>query len=392
MYRHDHFLALPEDVITFAWSAPMRELAQRVGISDVGLKKLLRLQGIITPPQGYWNKVHAGKDVPAPPEPPPRGPGANGRVRLDGRFCGHVPEAGRMPVDGPFDSTRVPENLEELRRLERKALGKVTVPRDLARPHPGLSDVLGREEKRRAKFEKNEWAWDRPKHDHPLARRQLRIADGLLKALAKRDHQGSLCESETGFELVATVGDMGLTLTIEQIPDRRRASIQMDDRQVRELPASTPLKIGLRRSWRRGESTEWKDEAKARLEPRLADIVASVIVAGEAAFRRSLVEAVEAERQQRAWQEEEWRREIARLEEQRLADLRSSGELLRQAEEIRILVARVEKAMLQGSAPSISRERVACWKTWALAQADALDPVVSLQVLKHLHVPELDDS
>ena len=49
MYRRDTYLALPEDVIAFAWSAPMRELAAMISISDVGLKKLLRSQGIPTP-------------------------------------------------------------------------------------------------------------------------------------------------------------------------------------------------------------------------------------------------------------------------------------------------------------------------------------------------------
>ena len=52
MWRPDDFLALPEDVTAFAWSAPMRQLAQTIGLSAVGLKKLLRGPGIVTPPQG----------------------------------------------------------------------------------------------------------------------------------------------------------------------------------------------------------------------------------------------------------------------------------------------------------------------------------------------------
>ena len=40
------FMAGIAAVTEFAWSAPMRDLAARVGISDVGLKKLLHAQGM----------------------------------------------------------------------------------------------------------------------------------------------------------------------------------------------------------------------------------------------------------------------------------------------------------------------------------------------------------
>jgi hypothetical protein len=32
---------MPEDLIAYAWSAPMRDLAQKLNMSDVGLRKLL---------------------------------------------------------------------------------------------------------------------------------------------------------------------------------------------------------------------------------------------------------------------------------------------------------------------------------------------------------------
>ena len=116
-----------------------------------------------------------------------------------------------------------------------------------------------------------------------------------------------------------------------------------------------------------------------------------MIVAGEAAFRRSLVEAIEAEKQQARWQEEARQRELERLREQRLADLAKSGELLRQAEELRALVARVGAAMEGDRSVDITPDRIEAWKSWALAHADALDPVLSGQVLSHLYVSALDD-
>lgn len=43
------------------WSKPMRDAAAEIGISDVGLKKVCIRHRIPVPPQGYWNKVHAGQ-------------------------------------------------------------------------------------------------------------------------------------------------------------------------------------------------------------------------------------------------------------------------------------------------------------------------------------------
>ncbi len=43
------------------WSKPMREAAAELGISDVGLRKVCLRHRVPVPPQGHWNKVHAGQ-------------------------------------------------------------------------------------------------------------------------------------------------------------------------------------------------------------------------------------------------------------------------------------------------------------------------------------------
>jgi hypothetical protein len=385
MYQNDHFLALPEAVVAFAWSAPMRELASRIGISDVGLKKLLRSHGIAAPPQGHWNRVHAGKKVPGPPKPPQRGPGEIGRVRLDGRFRAHVPEAGRMPVGGPFVSALVPEDIDELRQRELASIGKVAVRRDLARPHRAIAAILVKDDKRREKYAASGWAWDLPKHDAPLARRQLRILDAILWTATIRGHESWVQEKDEGLGLTITVGAISHDLMLSRSPGRK-----LSENDLRTLPPSTPLRIAARRSYSDKELMAWEDGKDEKLERKIAAIVAEVIVLAEAAFRRSLVDAVEAEERHRKWLEERRLQELEKLKEKRIADLRASGDLLRQAEEIRMLVARVETAMREGSGAAISTDRIASWKRWALAQADAIDPVISGQVLAHIHVSGLD--
>jgi hypothetical protein len=43
---------LPEDLIKFAWSEPMRDLATKIGMSDVGLRRLLISMDIVARPNG----------------------------------------------------------------------------------------------------------------------------------------------------------------------------------------------------------------------------------------------------------------------------------------------------------------------------------------------------
>lgn len=391
MWRPDTFLALPADVIAFAWSAPMRDLATTIGISDVGLKKIFKAHGIATPPQGHWNRVHAGRPVTAPPKPTARGPRESGRIRLDPRFRGHVTEAVPLPEGGPFATRRVPEDLGELGELELKAIGKVTAPRDLSRAPAGLARLLRKESDRRAKAAETGWSFYGPKFDTPLAQRQLQLLAGLLLALARRDCAGEVHEDQQALRLSLKVGDETLRLHFEAAAGQRRHAAQSPLVPSMDRPAKAPLRLVLARSLRCGVTTSWADADGLPLEKQLAAIAADLVVAGEASFRQGLVEAREFAEEQERWRQERRQERIAGLERKRMADLETSGRLLQQAEEIRALVTRVEEAMAPGTSPGITGEAVARWKYWALGRADAIDPVLSGQVLSHLHVPELEE-
>ena len=97
--------------------------------------------------------MHAGRKVAAPPPSSPRQPGGEGRIRVDSRFRGLVEKAPALGVEGPFISAAVPEDLEDLRAKELKAIGKVTVPRSLDNPNAGLVQLLKHEAQRRLKVE-----------------------------------------------------------------------------------------------------------------------------------------------------------------------------------------------------------------------------------------------
>lgn len=390
MWRPDTFLALPEAVIAFAWSAPMRDLATTIGICDVGLKKLFKAHGIATPPQGHWNRVHAGRPVTTPPKPPARRPGGSGRVLLDPRFRGYVPEAASMPEKGPFASRLIPEDFGELRALELKAIGKAAAPRDLSRPPNGMAKLLRKEMERRGKAAASRWSSDEAHFDTPLAQRQLRLFAGLLAALAKRDHPGEVWEDTHTLRARCKIGDETIGLRFEVIGKHRTEWIYGQQRPARDLPAKTPLRVVLDRTFRVPLTVAWTDSDSQPLEKHIAEIAADVIVAGEASFRQGLTEARERDEAHKRWEEERRLARLGELEKKRLSDLRASGELLREAEEIRALVVKVESAVLREDSAELTSEQVLRWKSWALAHADSIDPVRSGQVLTHLYIPELD--
>lgn len=376
-------------LITFAWSAPMHELAANVGISDVGLKKVLRSHGIITPPQGHWNKVRAGKKVQDPPHATPRGPGESGRVALDERFRGIIEQAEPIPADGPFTSPVVPENLEELRAYELKAIGRAAVPRDLHKPHRGLVKLLKREDVVKKKAEENRWYWDKPAFDTKLGQRKLKLLNALFYTLERRGHIGSAWEQDGTLEAHCMIGNQQLGLTFTVVGKHRTENIAGYQRPARDLPASTPLAISIKRKFRTDIKVLWQDDDAGKLEAKLAEIAADIIVAGEASFRQGLLEAIEREEEQRKWEEKQRQKRIAELNGERLENLKTSGKLLAQAEEIRVLVDRVKVAVVEGWA-NIAEKELAAWEEWACRYADDLDPVLSGQVLSHMHVPSLD--
>lgn len=380
----DSFLARPDDVLAFAWSAPMRELAANVGISDVGLRKLLVSQGIVLPPQGHWNRGHARRKVGSPPKPKPRGPGESGRIRLDARFRGLVSEAGPIPEDGPFASAAVPEDLAEVRKVELKAIGRVVVGKLLDKAHPALGQLLKREAQFREKQTCTSYFWERPHWDGPLAQRQLRLVNALFNTLSKRGHAPWTRYSNSELEMHVTIGDRHFQLSFGGGGNCRRG----ETAPARDLSANTKLRLSVDFKPRSALATSWDDGA-LRLEQQVAEIAADLIVIGEAAFRQGLVEQREWEKQRRRWEVERRRAELAKLEEKRLADLKESGALLRKAAEIRALVDEVQAAV-EGGSIETTPEHLVRWRAWALRQADRLDPVLSGQVLSHLVVPALD--
>jgi hypothetical protein len=395
-YFNRGFYVAPQDLIAFAWSAPMRDLAAKIGISDVGLRKLLTSNGIFLPPQGHWNRVHAGRTVPGPPKPAARRPGETGLLWVDDRFTALLPPGEPISADGPFASAAVPEHLEELRARELKAIGRAKTPKTLELFHPGLRDLLKQETRRREKALEHSWHWDEPKFDNALDQRKLRLLNGIFLTLAKRGHSGSVSEHDGELRVHVTIGDTGLPISLEVLGKHRTVIIRGVRRPAPDLPATTPLALQVKINALNDVILAWEDDEAGKLETKIAEIAAGLIVAGEARFRRRLREEEvqrERERHEREAKEERERVERERLEAERIrqlnvkrvADLQRSGELLRLSQDIRSLVVQVREAM--AGHVDVDDATLLAWQRWALDEADKLDPILSGQVLLHLRPP-----
>jgi integrase len=68
--RYRHYFKR-ETLYELVWTAPVMEVARRLGVSDVAVAKLCRRANIPVPGRGYWARVEAGQQIPRTPLPSP---------------------------------------------------------------------------------------------------------------------------------------------------------------------------------------------------------------------------------------------------------------------------------------------------------------------------------
>lgn len=371
MHRTTELHVMPGDLLAFAWSAPMRDLAAKAGLSDVGLKKLLRAKGVVTPPQGHWNRVAAGRTVPEPPPVPARGPGENGRISLDARFRDLVEDVGTWPVDGPFTTARVPETLDALRASVLANTPPVKLPRLTVDVHRGVRHLLRHEDGDMKGPAARGWPAEPPPVATPSWNRQLRLLNALFLALDRHGAPGAADATEGQLAATVQVGHTAVALALVPVGTVRKRRHAGAQRPASDLhAAATPLRLEM--SWPE-EGRSWQDEPGLPLEARLREVVADVITAGEAGFRRALREHRDWLARVAAMEEAQQQQRLAAEETARTVRLSEFAAALHEADGIRALVARVRI----GRDGTVDGPAVDCWCEWALGRADRLDPVVS---------------
>lgn len=372
-----------DDLIAFAWSAPMRELAATLRMSDVGLKKSLVKHGVVCPPQGYWNKIKAGRKVPDRPRALPRRPGERPYLTLFDWDIAGLPEAPLPSPDGPFETPAVPEDLEALRALEARQIGKSVSARTMTSPHKDIAYLLQKDELLKERNAASRWGFsaDPLLFESPFERRRLRVLNAIFRTLEKRGHSGSASRRDRHVDFSVRIGDTALSL---QLIEAGKRAPTVYDRVTPHPKRSAAVRLELLLS-SLGEpgKTIWRDTDHAKIEDHISEICVDLIVAGEAAYRADLRRIAEIEERSRVAAEQ--RAEEARRQEEqaRVKNLLRSGKLLARAEHLRSVISRVEAAVVAGNV-DISEEALAEWRDWANGQADAIDPIKSGQIRTHL--------
>lgn len=369
------------ELYNLVWSEPMRDIAARLGLSDVGLAKACRNASIPAPPRGYWNKKKAGHRVAQFPLPP-REPGHSDQVVIGQERHWHYPPE---PIDENEPDPPAPtfdEPVEVVRARVEKRTDAVRARKDFSIAHPAIRKLLEKDEKLRE--QQRQYAWYKPVFDAPLQRRRLRILNAILLALSAQGF-GGYTNGEKAEETTVSIGRSHLGLLLEVVLDRRRGNDA-------EPPKRERLRLSLKAS-HHGDAGRAlaEDEPERPLEDRLRAIVVDLIVTGEERFREDIIashkwtverrhERIEEARKARAEAERKERERIAALEKARVDRLLGEAKALQRARDIRAYVDEV-RTLSPRLDPPVPEDSLRAWAQWALAQADRIDPVLSRRFL-----------
>lgn len=375
------------ELYNLVWSEPMRDIAVRFEISDVGLAKACRKASIPVPPRGYWNKKKAGHRVTAFPLPP-REPGHSDEVTIgEDRYWGH-----REPIDESEPEPAAPifeEPIESVRARIDKRTSAVRVSTSFELAHPDIRKLLEKDERKRKEQRDSNyaWAWNTPIFDSPLQRRRLRILNALLLALAKQGFSGSV-RGDKADEITIYIGGSSLELELSEMPTSPRERRQAETRQRRES-----LRLVIKAGYKTAAISLTEDQPGRALETGLRTTLVNLIVLGEERYREHQIdhhkwllqrrlEGIEEARKQKAEAERKERERVAALEKARVERLLDEAQALQRSRDIRLYVDEV-KALNLSLSPPVPHEALAQWAQWALAQADRIDPVQSRRFLNN---------
>jgi hypothetical protein len=372
---------------SLVWSEPMKVLAARYGISDVGLSKACRRHDIPVPERGHWAKLRVGKKVRVRPLPL-RGPGMSEEVVVGAKnyWGSHTTHSDQEILDATPSPPVFERDIEEVTTEIREMVGRLTVAKAIPRPHRLIAKLLEADEERRQRAANRTYllSWDQPLFDSPFERRRLRLLNAIFVASERCGMRPSVRGKEAR-DLSVQVNDQNVAFTVDD------ANVKFVRYGYEYQPCRNPsgrMKVVIS-SWRAPDHTRqvWEDTKGTPVEKFVTDIVVELIVAGECQYREAaqhrydwmverkaqLIE--DARRRKEEEERQEWER-LARLEKERVDRLLADASSLRQAGDIRAYVQEVRN-LCTGNAQSVSENELGVWERWALAQADQLDPVVS---------------
>ena len=368
-----------EALYDLVWNEPVRVVAQRLGVSDVWLKKCCARASISVPERGYWAKLRAGKSV-MRRNLLPRPPGASTDVVISSE-----PSRIQWPPDPEVELTAPPptepifsETIEAVAERIERSLGKVRLVRDFESAHRAIRQILDEDVLRRLKPDSAPYRlrYSEPLFESPLERRRLRILNSLFLALGQAGHQPWLCEPQARNAGVV-IGSQRISFTLDHL--KTRAEVNGRGRMPNEAYETLFLEVP-------ATGNSWVDDDRGRIEDRLREVVLKLILAGEIQYRATARRAYERMCDRRAEMERmlvKQRAEAAKIAREKAAEAQAERRRLllqmaadhRTAQDIRAFVGAAIQARDTSTAGAI-----ADWAAWAYETADGIDPIGRLRI------------
>jgi len=347
------------------WQSPMTHLAARLGVSNTRLKQICVNADIPVPPQGYWNKLAAGKPVPTRP---PLGPSKRG---IEGA---QFPGPSR-PFEDPISNAD--------REATAASVSSATVSSTLRKPHPLIAQLRDDVDYRLkhigmiANGPMAEIVCSEKLSDTDL--RRFRILDALFKQLSSRGWQLKL-EATRHFAAVHDVGQIVFRLNerLRQEFIDTPPPVTHLERQIRHPKTQVFHRTGCLAfeitTYGLRVPSKWEDTESTRIEERLPEILLSFLLG-------KLV-------QQKAKQDEEARskrmaeavrhRETARIEREqddaRWNALVETAGAWRDARTAKLFVDELA-ARIENSDELIGEKPASEWLGWARRRIAETDPL-----------------
>jgi hypothetical protein len=347
------------------WSTPATKLAKEFGVSDVALGKICKKLDIPKPYPGYWQQLAAGRRVHKEPLPPIR-QGVPAMTYI-------YPHQPAMPFQ--------PENPDVLAQIEQESqpANSITVAETLHGAHPLVRQTRQALEKGKPDdYGMLSWSWDRRCLNVRVSKtelhRALLIMDALLKALEVRGYSAEVSKDEpvaTHILIGAEKVKVRLTekanrserqLTAEE---KKKPAHSISNRWVYSPSGKLTFEID---EYCDGCQKKWTDKPQKPLEDQLNEVLAGLILTGEALRLRR----IEHEEQQRRWREEERRR----MEDQeRRHYLDQHREAWSQSQRLREFLLACEASLIERKGELAPDGPEAKWLRWSHRYADRIDPL-----------------
>ena len=367
------------------WTDPVTVVAERYGISDVGLAKICRKYAIPLPERGYWARIKSGQTVK--------------RTRLP-----KLKQEGAVSIALKRVPSEMLQAKQEVKRQSisaRQSLGKTVVPLELIDPHPLVATALKRLNQRSG--------WDNPKGLRSAPSEILNVAvtpDSIDRALVMVDTLLKKLEI-----MGVTVEIEAKTLTTWLVFPATRISFAVTEHVARSRHEPTPAEVKARdRYWNRWRydrsndvsppqipdydytptglltftagswpSRNWRDSTRTSLHTRLDAVIDGLFVFAEETRAKEEERLRQAELQRIA--EERYQFLISRRESEqtKFKKLEEDARNFERASRLRIYADVVEQRA--ASEPNGITSEVLDWLSWARAKADWIDPLIKVSDL-----------